>query len=115
MKELIHQQTMKLKTMINKRAKLSLQRSRDEREENRQPKFSTISTFSRKESGWMNTEQSLSLENEEDDFGELFNNVKSIMAHVQKRSDNEEELRKMRSEIEIIKNMIIEMKSESRV
>ena len=115
MKELIHQQTMKLKTMINKRAKLSLQRSRDEREENRQPKFSTISTFSRKESGWMNTEQSLGLENEEDDFGELFNNVKSIMAHVQKRSDNEEELRKMRSEIEIIKNMIIEMRSESRV
>merc|ERR1719209_1186569 len=114
MKELIHQQTMKLKTIINKRGKLSLRRAREEREENRQPKFSTmsstfnrressISTFNRRESGWINVDHSLSLENEEDEFGELFNNVKSIMAHVEKRSDTEEELSKMRSEIETIK------------
>merc|ERR1719291_357536 len=109
MKELIHQQTMKLKAMINKRGKLSVRRARDERDENRQPKFSTmsmstfnrkessISTFNRRESGWINVDHSLSLENEEDEFGELFNNVRSIMAQ---RSDTEEELSKMRSEIE---------------
>ena len=121
-KELIHQQTMKLKTMINKRGKLSLRRARDERDEKRQPKFSTMSTFNRRESnmsmfnkresGWFNVDHSLTLENEEDEFGELFNNVRSIMAHVEKRSDTEEELSKMRSEIETLKKMITDMRSE---
>merc|ERR1740116_390925 len=108
--------------MINKRGKLSVRRARDERDENRQPKFSTVSTFNRRESsmstfnrresGWINVDHSLSLENEEDEFGELFNNVRSIMAHVEKRSDTEEELSKMRSEIEMIKKMITDMRSE---
>ena len=124
MKELIHQQTMKLKTMINKRGKLSIRRAREEREDNRQPRLSTtspfnrrestLSTFSRRESAWTNVDHSLSLENEEDEFGELFTNVKSIMAHVEQRSDTEEELRRMRSEIESIKKMITDMRSELR-
>ena len=121
MKELIHQQTMKLKTIINKRGKLSLRRTRDEREESRQPKFSTIGTYNRREStmsnyrrdsSWTNVDHSLSLEHEEDEFGELFNNVRSIVAHVEQRSDTEEELSKMRSEIESIKKMITDMRSE---
>ena len=68
-----------------------------------------MSTFNRRESGWINVDHSLSLENEEDEFGELFNNVRSIMAQ---RSDTEEELSKMRSEIETIKKMITDMRSE---
>ena len=70
-------------------------------------------TFNRKESGWISLDQTNSIENEEDDFVELFNNVKSIMAHVKKQSDTEEELRKMRSEIEGMKKLIVEMKSAS--
>ena len=73
-----------------------------------------MSTFSRRESAWTNVDHSLSLENEEDEFGELFTNVKSIMAHVEQRSDTEEEFRKMRSEIESIKKMITDMRSELR-
>ena len=112
MKELIHQQTMKLKTIIN-RSRGKMSREREEKEEKR-ARFSTISnTFNRKESGWISLDQTNSIENEEDDFVELFNNVKSIMAHVKKQSDTEEELRKMRSEIEGMKKLIVEMKSES--